>query len=108
MSDLPPKIVSPHHNRGMLCCHRFWAVLAVVALCAVAAVAAVDWLSSGPAYNSAAVAVSLPPSGGATASLPSVAPAAGTPDTGANTANTNPQPSPGATSNAPGTQTAMV
>ncbi|HEX4191830.1 MAG TPA: divergent polysaccharide deacetylase family protein [Stellaceae bacterium] len=52
--------------------------------------------------------MSLPPSGGATASLPAVAPAAGTPDTGVNTATTNPQPSPGATSNAPGTQTTML
>jgi polysaccharide deacetylase 2 family uncharacterized protein YibQ len=115
MSDLPPQIVSPHHNGGTPRRHRFWAVLGIVVLCAVGAVAAVDWLSSGEASNSAAVAVSLPPSGGVTASLPSVAPAAGTPATGSNTAATNPlpqtgnpPPQTGETGNAPSTQTAML
>jgi hypothetical protein len=84
--------------------------LTVVALCAVGLIAAVDLLSSGPADNSAAVAVALPPnSGGVTASLPSVAPAAGAPDTATN-ANTNPQPQPQTrgTDDAPLSQTAMV
>jgi uncharacterized protein len=78
MSDLPPPTVSPHHNGGTPRRHRFWAVLAVAALSAAALILTLDRLSPGPADNSATVAVSLPPesgSNGATASLPSVAPA---------------------------------
>jgi uncharacterized protein len=100
MSDLPPPTVSPHHNGGTPRRHRFWAVLAVAALSAAALILALDRLSPGPADNSATVAVSLPPesgSNGATASLPSVAPAGSDAET----------PAAGSGDSSP-TQTAML
>ncbi|HEX3971489.1 MAG TPA: divergent polysaccharide deacetylase family protein [Stellaceae bacterium] len=107
MSDLPPHTVTPHHNGGTPRRHRFWVVLGAVVLCAAVLVLAVDWFSGGP--DNSTVAVSLPPGGGVTANLPSVAPTAGTPDTVTET-----QTPPAGTgvanppNNPPGTQSAML